>query len=248
MRVTASIASLLLLACAGSYHDRYAAEHPDWVPVGPSPGQDVAELVASRTAPSPDDIRLLTHKLTILRTDVEPWEEHDLAALESGAFSPSGDADYALIVSTSCQSTEQLQSYREVQTSWYLLPKNKLVFWDHTEFNTLCVVMNEFVPATLSYVATERRVAAIAAGYPKRSSYANQTYRKGIRLAQAGRVEDAEAMLAQGDREPDSGGESGKQTRFDGPDSMPLDQSDWRKGLRAQLVDAIATAKSGVRP
>jgi hypothetical protein len=249
MRFVASIALLLVLGCAGGrYYDRYLADHPGWVRVLPSAGLDLAELVASLQAPPADDVRLLTLKLAILRTDVDPWQENTAEELASGTFEPTRDADYAVIATTSCQSTRQLQSYREVQTSWYLLPKNRLVFWDHSEFHELCVVSNDYVPARVSYAPTEHAVAAIAAEYPKRTSYANQIYRKGIHLAMIGRTEDAEGMLASGDAEQNSGGERGTQIRFDGPDPIPLEQQSNRKLLRARLVEAIAKAKTESRP
>jgi hypothetical protein len=244
MRFADAFALALALGCASDFHDRYLAEHPGWVPVLPSPGIDVAELVASLQAPPVEDVRLLTLKFVVLRTDVEPWEEHSLDEFTSGAFAPTSDADYAVVQSTSCQSTAQLQSYRDVRTSWYMLPKNKLVFWDHIEFNRLCVKSSDYFPARASFVATERRVAAFAAKYPNSSTSANTTYRKGLLLAEVGRTEDAEAMLAQGDAEPESGGEHGTQVRFDGANPIPLEQLESRKGLRAALVEAIAKAKT----
>lgn len=245
MRSIASIAFVLALGCAADHHGRYLAEHPGWFPVGPSPGMGVAELVASLTAPPPADIRVLTQKLTIFRTDVEPWEEHDIAELASGSFTPLADASHAVIHASSCRASEQLQSYFGTQTSWYMFANDKLLFWDHGDYSAQCVLSNEFFPARVSYVAVERAVTAKAAKFPKPTEMAMQTYRKGIVLVAAGRVEDAEAMLELADAQPDSGGESdGGHVRFDGPRSIGIAQQSDRQALRAQLVHDIATAKA----
>jgi hypothetical protein len=230
-------------------YDRYRAANPDWVSVLPSVGIELPELIASLYAPPLGDYQLLVRRIAIYRTDVEPWSPVAVEDLLSGEVQPSAEHGYAVLAATSCQSTNQLESFREDQRSWYLLPHGKLAYYDHYDFGERCVYGNDYLPSVPPFVADEKRLIEAMEAFPKSSfTWSNQTYRKGLLLLQVGRIDDAEAMLHTGDAELDSGGEKGGQVRFDPGRAVEMDRAEHERWLRQLLLEGLAAARARPPP
>lgn len=194
---------LLASACASSWYDQYRESHPDFAGGTPREGAALEEVLASIYAPSRvETIEVEVADLEIERSDRDPWQELRFDALRSGAFASSDEASYAVIATWRCRFKEGLQEHADVRTSYYLLPGNRLGPRDHYAFGDRCAPRNEFVAARgADAVADEREVMRrVAARSGATRLGLAQAYRRGLAYVEAGRLEEAGAMLVVGER------------------------------------------------
>lgn len=225
------VATLACIAASGRSAD------DDMFPIqGATLRSTLDELSPERSG----DFTLMTTKIEIVRTDVDPWQaltEEELRS--SGAAS---DATYAIATLVVCTSKVDLQRFHGEKRNWYILVDDKLVAWDHHFHGSRCVVGNHFRPASGDLVETERRfLAKIGRGFPPSMTHDLELYRKGMRYLAADRLNDAEAMLAKADLELDVGYRG--IVRPDANRRLNLARDRDRDAGRQRLVDAIAVAQ-----
>lgn len=231
------LVSILLPACS-TYYERYRATHPEFVAALPSKGMTLEEVVASVYAPPDGMYNPSVQKLEILRLGAEAVEKIPFAELESRAFESTEAEHYGVIAYVYCQTQ---YGYNE-KTSWYLLESNSLLAWDHFDYADRCVSYQSFEPARGVYVDLERQLTErVRADFPRGFVHDLELYRKGLALAKAGRIGDAERMLAEGDEirtTPESEANS-----LDTSQRARLTNRSDELSMRARLVHAIEAAR-----
>jgi hypothetical protein len=159
-------------------------------------------VLAALHAPNPvETIEVRIARLEIARTDREPWADLRFEAVRSGAFSSSDADSYAVLVTWQCRFEEGLREQRDSRTGYYLLPGNRLGPRDHYAFRDRCALRNQFVAARGALVPLEReamRRVALRSGATRLGLA--QAYRRGLAYVEAGRLDDASAMLVAGER------------------------------------------------
>jgi hypothetical protein len=202
-RRAGGLAALLLAsACASTYYDEYRARHPGFEGGPPREGAPLEEVLAALYAPSRvETIDVAIARLEISRSDREPWADLRFEALRSGAFESSDDASYAVLVTWQCRFEEGLREQRSQRTGYYLLPGNRLGPHDHYEFRDRCALRNRFVAARGERVPMEREaMRRVAARSGATRLGLVQAYQRGLAFVEAGRLDDASAMLVVGER------------------------------------------------
>ena len=129
----ASVLTLALctLGCADNFYGAYKRSHPDWFPTFPASDIGLEETLASVYAPPTGGYQIVVSKLEIYRTDTTPWQAVPAGDLTSAAFVPSDAHDYAIAVLVWCSSEVDLERFNGERASWYLLPKNRVTYYDH---------------------------------------------------------------------------------------------------------------------
>jgi len=202
-RRAAWLAALLLgSGCASTYYDEYRTRHPGFEAGAPREGAALEEVLASLYAPNPvETVEVEIAELEISRSDVEPWADLRFEALRSGDFTSSDDAGYVVLVGWRCRFKEGLREQESLRTGYYLLPGNRLGARDHYAFRDRCALRNEFVAARGALVPIEREaMRRVAARSGATRLELSQAYRRGLAYVEAGRLDDASAMLVVGER------------------------------------------------
>ena len=83
--------------------------------------------------------------------------------------------------------------------AWYLLPEGRLAAYDHYRFEDECGAANEFRAARGERAAVEREAMERVAGAGPRFTL-EQAYARGLAYVEAGRLDEARAMLLIGER------------------------------------------------
>jgi hypothetical protein len=197
----AGAAASFALACqSGGYYQEYAAAHPGFDPALPREGATLPELLAALHAP----LRARTSevglaKLWIFRSDEDPWGEIPFEAIRRDETLASPDHDYAVLVAWTCAFEAGLQKGETGRGGFDLLPGNRLAAWDHHRFGERCRADNEFRAARGPQIASEREASARLTAMGVTYSLV-QAYRRGLAYVEAGRIDDARAMLVLGER------------------------------------------------
>lgn len=193
---------LLLVGCQTTYYDEYSAQHDGFRPDLPRQGDSLEEVLASLYAPHPNEkLEVAIRTLEIHRTDVSPWEPVAFDALRAGEIVSKPSEGYAVVVDWTCLEQQGLKSVTKQRVAWYLLPHDGLDAWDHYGFRGGCTLAHEFRAARGGDAATESELTAqIAKTYGKTSLELDQVYRRGLAYVEAGRMLEARAMLALGER------------------------------------------------
>jgi len=194
--------ALAAVACETTYYEEYRARHPGFEGQLPREDAGLEEVLAALHAPS----RFETSEveiawLEVLQTDALPFTPLDFEAIRSGELASSDDASYAVLVSRVCRFTGGLREEGGQYSGYYLLVRNRLVAYDHYAFRDRCAATNQFVASRDALVSVEREVTRYLAarGDGARLDLA-QAFRRGLAYLEAGRLEEAHAMLIVGER------------------------------------------------
>jgi hypothetical protein len=192
----------LLLGCVPGYLESYQARHPGWEPALPQPGQGLEEVLAALHRESPvDTIDVEIAGLEVLRADEDPWLVTPFEDIRSGEAPLSPGRDSVVLALLACTYNPGIAP--ETRTRWaiYLLPAGRLEAWDHATFREDCHATNEFVPARGAAVALERgAMLALRERGGRVQIGLGDTYRRGFAFVEAGRLDEARAMLEAGER------------------------------------------------
>jgi hypothetical protein len=224
---------LLAAGCAAGPYHAYRAAHPDWDGAFPTASADLARTVAALYAPGSKWTTTVT-QIYAWRLEPESWTSVDLENLPAAP----ADADYAVVASLHCASNDGNAEFMRSEIVWYLLPRNRLAAWDHYAFAPGCGVTNAFQPARGPLVPAERELLERAhIPLPATASGAAEYYEKGLAFLRAGRRDDADAMLAAGDRA--GTGEFDVRARLNQPHAAGRESA---AQARAALVGALGAA------
>ena len=203
-------------------------------------GMKLPQILEAVRAPSTSiNASVNVRRLEIVQIGSEGVESIDAEAIESGKFEFSDDDDYGVLVSRFCSSRQS----QPIRTSWYLLPKNSLVAWDHAHFHESCAMQNDYNPAWRNAAGLERSLTLHAEdNFPTSPISRLFLYERGIALVGAGRLEDAERMLARADETVDTMAQGLAGSRV-GRDRRRLASTSDKDAVRRRLVRAIETAK-----
>lgn len=218
-----------------------SGEAPDYNEDFPVAAATLADVLDAIRARPDEDSLVLVQKLAIFRLDDEEWEE----VSEEEALANAEDADFAVAANRLCNSTEATPEFYTWETAdWFLLDDNALRAWDFTPFKRRCSFSFRFFPAREDWVPLEERFTEwMAENFPRGKTSKIQFYRRGIGYAYAGRVEDAEAMLAAGDETLEESTRIGTVIRREPGDRGHLaSQSEWER-QRQLLVEEIRRAR-----
>jgi hypothetical protein len=194
LRLPATLLAALALACASSTPDGPP-------PPPPGPGSSLAESLASLGAGAPAGASVRVDELRLLRVDVEPWEALDP---DDAAGDVPGERQ-ALIAHRTCRMRQGVRTRTAPRASWLLFRGGRLEAFDHWSFGPACAGRHHFRPARGADVALERDlVRYVAQRFPDAAPRALDQLAMGHAYLEAGRVEDAEAMLAAARRRIDA--------------------------------------------
>lgn len=243
MRSSIVLAMLLVLGCAANYYDTYTAKNPDWYGEAPTVGAPLHEALASLYAPPVADYRRFVSKLDVLR--LADGQATKLSGVEIDAAIESGAADtFAVVATLGCRSEVDLQVFMGEKVGWMLLPGGELASWDLHEYVEGCAVHNAFRPGDPSLALLEAQVAAYRdAHFPRSMQHAHEYCQKGLAYVAVGRIADAEAMLAAGDRTFDVGARGEQNVQYEGPREISIVDSSDIARLRRQLATQLAEAR-----
>jgi hypothetical protein len=190
----------IALACQSTYYDEYKAAHPGFEPALPRVDASLEEVLAALYAPNPLElIEVGIDRLAIFRTDQEDWSEIAFDAVRQGRFEAVPEGDYAVLVGWLCTFDLGLKSGDSRRSGYYLLPNNGLAAYDHYRFREGCGSANEFRAARGPLVVTEIEAFDRVSSAGRRYSLA-EAYRRGLAYVEAGRLQEARAMLVMGER------------------------------------------------
>ena len=234
--------TLAVIGCSHPPADEYQEPDEKWfAPMFPRMGASLHETLAGLHASREGDYRVVVQKIEVLRTDVTPWERVEIEDARTSAEFGKGQS-FVVMAHRICTSAIKSRQWAGVYTDWFILTKNRLYAYDYQEYSYQCLQFNLFRPARGRRIETERELQRyIEKNFPKSMFLSIFVYRQGITLAKAGRIEDAELALANGDSRFD-------QTRYD-----ISDRKEGHKGqtgrtsdmavARVLLVRAIRRAK-----
>lgn len=202
LRVGLGAWALAGIACETTYYDEYRARHPGFEAKIPREGAGLEEVLAALYAPSRvETIEVGVAWLEVYRVDAASWAPLDFDAIRSGEIASSDEASYAVLVSRICRFSGGLQEGTALRSGYYLLLDGQLVAYDHYAFRDRCTARNGFRAARDALIPVEREVTLrlAARGGGARLDLA-ETFRRGLAYVEAGRFEEAQAMLVVGER------------------------------------------------
>jgi hypothetical protein len=233
------------LACAGDSSDRppgldYAEHAPAEFP---RKDATLSETLDSIVAPRTTNAMVTSRDIRVLRIDVDPWQEIPSKEVKSGRYGPPPNARYAIVASLYCNAHVDRERIYGEKLSWYLLPGGRLVAWDHHNFGDACTMADEFEPARGDQIADEKHlIEYVQKSFPPSVVHVDELYYKGLAYARVGRLDDAQAMLAAGDRGFDFTADEKLDTN-EGYDQRFTGDRRKMRGLRAQLVRELQKAR-----
>lgn len=228
--------ALALCSCAGGARGR----HPDRAPTPPSPGSAYGPTLASLdVGPDPDtDVELRTLRVM---------------AVADGRFAPLDPAAaegrpgrIAVTAYRRCSVREGWRRRRVERASWYVFDDGRLTAFDHTDFATGCATRRRFRPSPPGDLETERTLARwVGQRYPASRTDAADRLRRGIALAEVGRLEEAQEALEGGDRAVEDLRRQRGTVPVDAPEEQDALQArlDEVRALRATLYRTLRAAR-----
>jgi hypothetical protein len=188
---------LACLGCASSYYDEYRSRHPGLQPGPPVEGASLEEVLAALHAPNPvETVEVEIARLGVFETGPEAWTDVSFEAIRRGDWASNDAASYAVLVSWRCVFSEGLREDGTLRSGYYLLPDNRLAARDHYSFRDRCAVRNQFSAARGAQIPLEREaMRRVAAWQGATRLDLAQAYRRGLAFVEAGRLDDARAML-----------------------------------------------------
>lgn len=142
-------------------------------------------------------------ELRLLRVDVDPWQALDPEALAPDEAAPG--TRQAVIAHRTCRLRTGLRTLATPRASWLLFRDGRLEAFDHWSFGPACAGEHHFRPARGEDVALERDlVRYVAQRFPDAAPSALDQLAMGHAYLEAGRLEDARAMLAAARRRLDA--------------------------------------------
>lgn len=203
-------------------------------------GMKLPQILEAVKAPSTSvNASVNVQKLEVVRIGPEGVEPLDSEDVQSGKLALSDEADYGVLVLRNCSSRES----QPMRTSWYLLQKNSLIAWDHVHFHEFCTMQDDYNPAWPESAALERTLTRhLEQSFPGTPQMQISFYQRGLALVRAGRIEDAEQMLARADETTDSMIQGLPGSGL-GRDRHRVASASDRDAMRERLVRSIETAK-----
>jgi hypothetical protein len=133
------VVAVAIAACAPNYYETYREMTPGWEPEFPRLGVDLRETVASVYAPHGEKGRPLTQIQFFSVFDVTgSWREIPPDAVFSDRFHVSSLHNYLILVRIHCSWHEPGRRTVSSAISWYYLPGNQLLGFEHTQFGREC--------------------------------------------------------------------------------------------------------------
>jgi len=233
---------LLLLACSATPGERWRAAHPGFERRAPSAGQPLAEAVASLEEPGPPQT-VSVSGTRLLAVDPDPWQQLDADAVL--ALRPGQDELHAVVTLRTCAHREGLRRTTKVaRASWLLFQGGRLEAFDYWEFGEACAPEHRLLPATEAHRRLERELSRdVVRRHPASRLGPADSFRKGLVLVEHDRADDADAMLAVGNRELGEATRAANEEQKDAPSEEELAEA---RALRAELKRAIREAR-GIR-
>lgn len=190
------------------------------------------------------DITLTVVKLTVLRTDVTPWQEIPLA--EAWANPPTKPSTLAVVALRRCASRMDIETYSGEMVDWFMFRDGLLEGFDYYRSGARCVVFDDFQPASIEADTRERELRGwIRREHAQHDRHRRQVYARGLAYLEVGRVDAAEEMLTEGDATFDAS-DRGNITRFDGrrPGNLVTESDRDIATTRERLVAEIKSARA----
>ena len=233
------------LACAGDSSDRPPgldyAEHAG--AEFPRQGAALPETLDSIVAPRTTNALVTSRDVRVLRIDRDPWQEIPTSDVKSGRYEAAASARYAIVASLYCTAHVDRKRIYGEKLSWYLLPGGQLAAWDHHDFGDACTMFDEFKPARGDQIADEKHlIEYVQKSFPSSVVHVNELYSKGIAYVDAGRLDDAQAMLDAGDHGFDFTADEKLDTNEGYDQRFTGDRAKMRT-LRGRLVRALQQAR-----
>ncbi len=189
-----------VLACQSTYYDEYLASHPGFEPTLPRVDATLREVLAALHAPTAiESIDVRLSRLAIYRVDGEDWSEIRLDAIRRGTAQLPAGADYVVLVGWACSFEQGLTTRGSRNTGYYLFTGSRLADYYHYTYREQCRSVNEFRAARGVLVGTEHQALDRVSAKGTRISL-TQAYRRGLAYVEAGRLEEARAMLVLGEQ------------------------------------------------
>jgi hypothetical protein len=232
---------LLLLACSATPGERWRAAHPQFERQAPTSGQSLGEAMASLEEPDASPA-ISVSGLRLLAVDRDPWQLLDAETALS--LLPRQEEMHAVVALRTCVHRVGLRRTEVPRASWLLFRGGRLEAFDHWEFGDACAPEHRLLPAAETYRRLERELSRdVARRYPASRLGPEDSFRKGLVLVEHGRVDDADATLALGNRELGEATRALNEERPDAPSEESLAEA---RALRAELERAIREAR-GIR-
>lgn len=190
----------LLAACAPSGYQAYRDAHPGWDGAFPTSDADLTRVFAALAGPPARGHTTTAQQEKVWRLDAGHW-----VATDPSAAPASGDS-VGVTALLECVADDGQSPFLTSQQNWYLLREGRLVAWDHHQFTTGCTISDDFSPAKADLAPVEQELLERAGlCRPACAAHAVEYYAKGQAFVRAGRLADAQEMLARGDGSGASG-------------------------------------------
>jgi len=208
---------------------------------GPASGAGLEAVLAGLDVDPGSETRVDVTELHVVRERDGLWEA--VGAEAAATASAAG-----VVAVRSCRYREGLSRVHAELASWYAFQDGRLVAFDHSAFDPGCRSERRIQPAPAQALDTERTLVRFSAQrHPGSALDAADLLRLGLALVEAGRLEEAELILAAGDR--------AVAEAADRRDRAPAEQHDALErrerellSLRAALTRALMGARSDAQP
>ena len=194
--VCAVVALAWILGCSQGHYGHYRSANPGWRPKLPEAPDGLPELLAALEAPDRvPGIRVETDPIEVLRVQDGRWRP---VPAPVGALPRQGDL--AVVARRVCRFDAGVRTETVVRVATYLLPRGVLQAHDHREFGPLCEVSEFFRAARAEAVTLETRLGAyVRRRFGAQPLTLQGLYRRGLGYVEAGRIDEAESVLAMGE-------------------------------------------------
>ena len=178
------------------------------------------------------------------------WEGVPVSRARRSDFAPDPGADYVAVVSRDCSDWEGRERWSDERASWFLFEGGRLTAWDLYRFAPRCALGNSFRPvaARSPSRADERDLLRwLDQRYPPGRIPLELRFSRGLAYVEAGRLEEAGAMLRFADDALDAREDLERPREVTPAEEAAFDAESRRlRGLRAELSTAIRKAGDGV--
>jgi len=247
--------ALLLAAALGagcSWHRPGEANAVAATPEGhpmPSEGLGIAEVIALAETNEQGDFSADAEVLRVAKVADKIWEDVPLRSARRGDLALDPAAEYVVVASRECSDwTSERDRWSDERASWFLFVGGKLAAWDHFAFGPHCGIAESFRPvrADSPSLVTERDLLRwLEQRHPPGKLPVELRYERGRAFAQAGRVQEARAMLRFGDDAVDAKEQLFEVRQTTEEERAAYDREARRLGdLRAELTAAIREAEA----
>jgi hypothetical protein len=199
---------LLLVLAAGSldvpgcsWHrpgEADAVAPPAAAAAAPGVGASLAEVLALAGVREDGSFSVDAELQRVARVSEGIWEDVPTRSARRADFAPDAAADYVVVVRRSCRDWAGRERWQDERASWFLLPAGRLAAFDHWTFGPRCALANAFRPlaADSPSQVTERDLLRwLDQRHPPGRVPVEIRFQRGAAYTEAGRLEEARAML-----------------------------------------------------